>query len=55
MNLNLSFQPLQALRFGSGWAWLCASPNGELDICSTANQDNPLNARNVRGNSNIGH
>lgn len=29
-------------RFGSGWAWLCVNANGELDVCSTANQDNPL-------------
>jgi Fe-Mn family superoxide dismutase len=30
-------------RFGSGWAWLCIDdPVGELYICSTANQDNPL-------------
>ncbi len=30
-------------RFGSGWAWLCVSdPVGELYICSTPNQDNPL-------------
>ena len=28
-------------RFGSGWAWLCVSA-GELCICSTPNQDNPL-------------
>lgn len=28
-------------RFGSGWAWLVVS-NGELEIMSTANQDNPL-------------
>ena len=28
-------------RFGSGWAWLCVS-NGELSICSTPNQDNPI-------------
>ncbi|HYG51248.1 MAG TPA: superoxide dismutase [Flavobacteriales bacterium] len=28
-------------RFGSGWAWLCVTSKG-LEICSTANQDNPL-------------
>ncbi|SFF33019.1 superoxide dismutase [Thermoflexibacter ruber] len=28
-------------RFGSGWAWLIVD-NGELKICSTPNQDNPL-------------
>ena len=36
------FSAAAGTRFGSGWAWLCASPSGELDICSTANQDNPL-------------
>ncbi|AKQ44408.1 superoxide dismutase [Rufibacter radiotolerans] len=29
-------------RFGSGWAWLCAVEGGSVQICSTANQDNPL-------------
>jgi Fe-Mn family superoxide dismutase len=29
-------------RFGSGWAWLCKKNTGELFICSTANQDNPI-------------
>jgi Fe-Mn family superoxide dismutase len=28
--------------FGSGWAWLCVNQAGELFICSTPNQDNPL-------------
>jgi superoxide dismutase, Fe-Mn family len=28
-------------RFGSGWAWLCVK-GGKLEVCSTANQDNPL-------------
>jgi len=29
-------------RFGSGWAWLCAHKDGHVEICSSANQDNPL-------------
>jgi superoxide dismutase, Fe-Mn family len=29
-------------RFGSGWAWLCAHNDGDVEICSTPNQDNPL-------------
>jgi len=29
-------------RFGSGWAWLSARPDGSLVIHSTANQDSPL-------------
>ena len=28
-----------ATRFGSGWAWLCVKPCGELHVTSTANQD----------------
>ncbi len=35
------FTTAATTRFGSGWAWLCVG-NGKLDICSTANQDNPL-------------
>jgi Fe-Mn family superoxide dismutase len=29
-------------RFGSGWAWLSAKPDGTLVVHSTANQDSPL-------------
>lgn len=37
-----AFSKAAATRFGSGWAWLCLHPGGKLEICSTANQDNPL-------------
>ena len=36
-----AFGKAAATRFGSGWAWLC-STKGKLDVCSSANQDNPL-------------
>ena len=29
-------------RFGSGWAWLSADPQGKLLVESTANQDSPI-------------
>jgi superoxide dismutase, Fe-Mn family len=35
------FSKVAATRFGSGWAWLVVN-NGELEVVSTANQDNPL-------------
>ncbi len=37
-----AFTKAAATRFGSGWAWLCVNSAGKLEICSTANQDNPL-------------
>ena len=37
-----AFAAAAATRFGSGWAWLCVHPGGKLEVCSTANQDNPL-------------
>jgi len=37
-----TFSKAAATRFGSGWAWLCVHKGGKLEVCSTANQDNPL-------------
>ena len=37
-----AFSKAAATRFGSGWAWLCVDTQGELNVCSTPNQDNPL-------------
>ena len=37
-----AFSKAAATRFGSGWAWLCVHKGGKIEICSTANQDNPL-------------
>lgn len=36
------FSKAAATRFGSGWAWLCAHKGGKVEVCSSANQDNPL-------------
>ena len=36
------FSAAAGTRFGSGWAWLCVDSDGSLEVCSTANQDNPL-------------
>ncbi len=40
-NMQEAFNKAAASRFGSGWAWLC-SKDGNLSVCSTPNQDNPL-------------
>ena len=37
-----NFSSAAGTRFGSGWAWLCVDSDGGLEVCSTANQDNPL-------------
>lgn len=37
-----AFTKAAMTRFGSGWAWLCVHKGGKVEICSTANQDNPL-------------
>lgn len=42
--MKAKFNAAAAGRFGSGWAWLGAKPDGSLAITSTPNQDNPLMA-----------
>lgn len=49
-NFKNEFSKAAATRFGSGWAWLCAHENGTLEVCSTANQDNPLMPNGCGGN-----
>ena len=41
-NFKKTFSDAAATRFGSGWAWLCTHKGGKVEVCSTANQDNPL-------------
>ncbi len=36
------FSSAAGTRFGSGWAWLCVQKGGEVEVCSSPNQDNPL-------------
>ncbi len=42
------FEAAGTTRFGSGWAWLVVN-GGKLEICSTANQDNPLMGKTIAG------
>jgi len=37
-----AFKTAAATQFGSGWAWLCVHKGGKVEVCATANQDNPL-------------
>jgi Fe-Mn family superoxide dismutase len=37
-----AFVKAAATQFGSGWAWLCVQADGNVEICASANQDNPL-------------
>lgn len=40
--LKKQLQTAGATRFGSGWAWLIVNKEGNLQVTSTPNQDNPL-------------
>ncbi|MFY1914216.1 superoxide dismutase [Achromobacter xylosoxidans] len=44
-----AFTKAALTRFGSGWAWLSATPAGKLAVESSANQDSPL----MQGNTPI--
>ena len=41
-SFKVAFSNAAGTQFGSGWAWLCVKEGGDLDICATPNQDNPL-------------
>jgi Fe-Mn family superoxide dismutase len=47
-NFKDQFAKAAVGRFGSGWAWLVVN-GGKLEVCSTANQDNPLMGKSVAG------
>lgn len=52
-NFKSTFAKAAGTRFGSGWAWLCVT-NGKLQICSTANQDNPIMGSGCGGTPILG-
>jgi Fe-Mn family superoxide dismutase len=41
-DFQAKFNDAGAKQFGSGWAWLVGKPNGEFQVMSTPNQDNPV-------------
>jgi superoxide dismutase, Fe-Mn family len=54
-NLQKLFSTAGATRFGSGWAWVIVNKGGQLEVCSTPNQDNPLmDIADVKGTPILG-
>lgn len=54
-NFQEAFEKAGMTQFGSGWAWLIRNAKGELEICATANQDNPLmDVATVKGTPLLG-
>ncbi len=41
-DFKTAFANAASTQFGSGWAWLCVQEDGSVEVCATANQDNPL-------------
>ncbi len=41
-DFQAKFNDTGAKQFGSGWVWLVGKSNGEFQVISTANQDNPI-------------
>ena len=41
-SFKTKFNDAGAKQFGSGWAWLVRNQGGQLQVISTANQDNPI-------------
>jgi Fe-Mn family superoxide dismutase len=41
-DFKTKFNDAGTKQFGSGWVWLAGKPGGEVQVLSTANQDNPI-------------
>ncbi|QGZ64917.1 superoxide dismutase [Paraburkholderia acidisoli] len=48
-----AFTKAALTRFGSGWAWLCVNREGKLVVENSGNQDSPLMAGLLSGNTPI--
>jgi len=41
-DFQAKFNDAGTKQFGSGWVWMVGKPNGEFQVMSTPNQDNPI-------------